>query len=53
MLGVLYTIAAILLIVWLIGWLAVHVTFWGIHLLIVAAIILVLFSLLGGRRSTI
>jgi len=53
MVGILYTIAAILLIAWLIGWLVVHVAFWGIHLLIVAAVIVVLLSLLGGRRSMI
>lgn len=53
MVGILYAIAAILLIAWLIGWLAVHVAFWGIHLLIVAAVIVVLLSLLGGRRSMV
>jgi hypothetical protein len=53
MVAILYTIAVILLIVWLIGWLAVHVTFWAIHLLIVAAVILVLYNLLVGRRGTV
>ena len=52
MLGILYTIALILLIAWVIG-LVVHVTFWAIHLLIVAAIIIVLWNLLVGRRSTV
>lgn len=51
MLGILYTIAVILLIAWIIG-LVVHVTFWAIHLLLVAAVILVLWNLIAGRRST-
>ncbi len=50
MVGILYTIAVILLALWIIG-LVVHVTFWAIHLLIVAAVILVLWNLLAGRRS--
>ncbi|HZS87658.1 MAG TPA: lmo0937 family membrane protein [Chloroflexota bacterium] len=52
MLGLLYTVAVILLALWIIG-LVVHVTFWAIHLLLVAAVIIVLWNLLTGRRSTI
>lgn len=52
MIGILYTIAVILLIVWLIG-LVVHVTFVGIHLLLVLAAIIIIWNLLAGRRSTI
>ena len=42
----------ILLALWIIG-LVVHVTFWAIHLLLVAAVIIVLWNLLTGRRSNI
>lgn len=52
MLGVIYTIALILLALWIIG-LVVHVTFWAIHLLLVLAVILVLWNLIAGRRSTV
>ena len=52
MLGLLYTIAVILLALWVIG-LVVHVTFWALHLLLVAAVIIVLWNLISGRRSTV
>ena len=48
--GLLYTVAVILFLVWIIGWLALHVTAWAVHLLIVAAIIIVLWNLLAGAR---
>lgn len=49
---ILYTIAAILVVLWLIG-LIVHVVFWAIHLLLVAAVILFVWNLLMGRRRII
>ncbi len=52
MLGVLYTIAVILVAIWIIS-LLLHVTIWAIHLLLVAAVIIVLWNLLTSRRSTI
>ena len=48
--GILYTIAVILVIVWVIS-LVVHVTFWAIHLLLVIAVLLILWNLLTGRRA--
>ena len=48
--GILYTIAVILIVVWIIG-LVVHVTFWAIHLLLVIAVILILWNLISGRRA--
>jgi len=48
--GILYTIAVVLVIVWIIG-LVVHVTFWAIHLLLVIAVLLILWNLLTGRRA--
>ena len=52
MIGILYTIAVILLIAWIIG-LVVHVTFAAFHLLLVLAVILILWNLIAGRRSLV
>lgn len=49
---ILYTVAAILVALWLIG-LIVHVAFWAIHLLLVVAVILFVWNLLMGRRRII
>lgn len=46
----LLTIAVILFILWLLGFLAFHIAGGFIHILIVAAIIIVLWDLLVGRR---
>jgi hypothetical protein len=49
--SMLYTIAVVLLVLWLLG-LVSSVTMGGfIHILLVAAIIMVLFSVISGRRS--
>jgi hypothetical protein len=47
--GILWTIAAILVIAWIVA-LAVKVTFAAIHILIVAAVILVIGSFVLGRE---
>jgi uncharacterized membrane protein len=47
----LWTIVAILIILWLLGW-AFHVAGSMIHLLLVIAIIVALLSLMGGRKTT-
>jgi hypothetical protein len=47
----LWTIVAILIILWLLGW-AFHVAGSMIHLLLVIAIIVALLSLVGGRKTT-
>ena len=47
----LFTIAAILVVLWLLGFFAFHVAGGLIHLLIVAAVIIVLYQLLTGRRA--
>ncbi|HKF21261.1 MAG TPA: lmo0937 family membrane protein [Candidatus Angelobacter sp.] len=47
----LWTIVAILIILWLLGW-AFHVAGSMIHLLLVIAIIVALISLVGGRKTT-
>jgi hypothetical protein len=47
---VLWTIFAILLILWLLGW-GFHVAGSLIHLLLVIAIIVAIISLVSGRRT--
>jgi hypothetical protein len=48
----LWTIAAVLVVLWLLGLVAFHITAWVIHLLIVVAIIVVVYNLVVGRRGT-
>ena len=47
----LYTIAVILFIAWILGFGVFHVAGALIHILLVAAIIAILWSLLTGRRA--
>ncbi len=49
--GLLYTVAVILVAIWLIGFLFAHVASPLIHLLLVIAVIVVIFQLLTGRRT--
>ncbi|MBR0551413.1 lmo0937 family membrane protein [Stakelama marina] len=46
----LWTIAIILLVLWLLGFFAFHVAGGLIHLLLVIAVIVILFQLISGRR---
>ena len=46
----LYTIAVILLVLWLLGFVSGYTMGALIHVLLVAAIVLFLFGLLSGRR---
>ena len=48
----LYTIAIILFILWLLGLVTTNV--WGgvVHLLLIAAVVVLLFGILSGRRSS-
>jgi hypothetical protein len=46
----LWTIAVILVILWLLGFLVVHVGGGLIHLLLVAAVIVIIWNLIAGRR---
>jgi len=48
---VLYTIALVLLILWLIGALGAYTAGGLLHLLLVAAIVLALYQLITGRRA--
>jgi hypothetical protein len=46
----LYTIALILIIAWLLGWISAYTIGGFIHVLLVVAIVLVLIRLIQGRR---
>jgi hypothetical protein len=47
----LYTIAIVLLVLWLLGFFAFHVGSGLIHILLVIAIIMVLINVIQGRRK--
>jgi len=47
----LWTIVAVLLILWLLGF-SLHVAGGLIHLLLIVAVVMVIVNLLGGRRGT-
>jgi hypothetical protein len=47
----LWTIVAVLLILWLLGF-SLHVAGGLIHLLLIVALIMVVINLVGGRRGT-
>lgn len=47
----LYTLAVILLVLWLLGFFAFHVGGGLIHLLLVIAVVVVIFQLITGRRA--
>ena len=49
----LLTIAVILFILWLLGFVAFHVAGGFIHILLVIAIVVVVWHLLTGRRSRV
>ena len=46
----LWALAAILIILWLLGFIVFHVTSFVIHLLLVAAVIAIFYRLLTNRR---
>ena len=47
----LYTIAVVLLVLWLLGFFAFHVASGLIHILLVIAVIMVLINVIQGRRA--
>ncbi len=47
----LWTIAVILFILWLLGFFAFHVGGGLIHLVLVVAVILIIWNLIAGRRA--
>lgn len=48
----LYTIAVILFVLWLVGLLTTHLLGGFVHLLLIAAVVVLFFGLLTGRRSS-
>jgi hypothetical protein len=46
-------IAAVLLVLWLLGFIAFHVTFGAIHLLLVIAVVLLVAHFLTGRSAAV
>jgi hypothetical protein len=48
--AMLYTLAVILVVLWLLGFVAFHVGGGLIHLLLVVALVVVVFQLISGRR---
>jgi len=51
MVGLLYTVAMIFFVLWIVGFVFAHVGGGLIHLLLVIAIVAVVFNLLTGRRA--
>ena len=47
----LYALAVVLLILWLLGFLAFHIGGGLIHLLLVIAVIVIIFQFVTGRRT--
>ena len=47
----LYTIAVVLLVLWLLGLVSAYTLGGFIHVLLVVAIVMVLFNLISGRRA--
>jgi hypothetical protein len=48
----LYTIAIVLLVLWLLGLVSSYTVGGFIHILLVVAVIMIAVNLIGGRRST-
>ena len=47
----LYTIAVVLLVLWVLGLVSAYTMGGFIHILLVVAVVMVLINLIGGRRS--
>ena len=48
----LYTIAVVLVILWLLGFVSSYTMGGFIHILLVIAVVVVLLNVIGGRRAT-
>ncbi|HLG61303.1 MAG TPA: lmo0937 family membrane protein [Ktedonobacteraceae bacterium] len=51
MVGLLWAIVVVLVVLWLIGFVVLHVSSFLIHLLLIAAVIVLLYNLFMGMRS--
>jgi len=47
----LWTLVVILVVLWLLGFFAFHITAFFIHVLLVIAVIVILYNLLAGRSN--
>ena len=47
----LWIIVAVLVVLWLLGFIVFHVSSWLIHLLLVVAVVVIVINLLRGRRG--
>jgi hypothetical protein len=46
----LWIIVAVLVVLWLLGFIVFHISSWLIHLLLIVALIVIVINLLRGRR---
>ena len=46
-------LGGLLLLIWVVGFVFFHVTFFGIHFLILLAVIAIVFHFLRGRSTTV
>ena len=54
MLGsILWAVVIVLIVLWLLGWLVIHVGGGLIHLLLIVALIVLLYNLFVGRRARV
>lgn len=53
MVGLLWAIVVVLVILWLLGFVVLHVSGFLIHLLLIAAVIVLLYNLFVGMRRTV
>jgi len=51
MVGLLWAVIAVLVILWLLGFVVLHVSSFFIHLLLVIAVIVLLYNLFVGMRA--
>lgn len=53
MAGLLWAIVVVLVVLWLLGFVVLHVSSFVIHLLLIAAVIVLLYNLFVGMRRTV
>ena len=51
MVGLLWAVVAVLVVLWLLGFVVLHVSSFLIHLLLIAAVIVLIYNLFMGSRS--
>lgn len=52
MFGILWAVVIVLVILWLLGFVVFHVSSFAIHLLLILAVIVLLYNLFFGRRTS-